>query len=270
MRRDDGVQAAGVDRERLVAALRAAGARFAYVHGSRVHGSPRAASDLDVAAWFDDPDSRPWTLDLPDVVDLVALDRLPLDVAGRVAVDGALLFDDDPPARVRWEADTRLRYFDEVWRRRAANRDFLAARRMVDVERVVALLRRLDVEVAYLQARAAQDRVALRADEERLSGLKYRFVTALETLVDIAQHLCASEGWGPPRSNADSVRLLGAQAVVHDALAVRFAAAVGFHNVLAHQYAEVDDDRVVANLDDVGDLVRFIELTSRWVAARQD
>lgn len=125
---DDCVAATGVDRERLVAVLRAAGARFAYVHGSRVSGSPRPESDLDVAAWFGRPDVSPWSLDLPDVVDLIALDRLPLDIAGRIALDGVLLFDDDPRARVRWQADIRLRYLDEAWRRNAAARDFLAAR----------------------------------------------------------------------------------------------------------------------------------------------
>ncbi|GAA4981385.1 hypothetical protein GCM10025792_29550 [Pseudonocardia tropica] len=35
--------------------LRGAGARFAFVHGSRAAGGrPRAASDLDVAAWWPD------------------------------------------------------------------------------------------------------------------------------------------------------------------------------------------------------------------------
>lgn len=121
---------------------------------------------------------------------------------------------------------------------------------MVDVERVTALLRRLTTEVRYLQARAQEDRHALRADEERLSGLKYRFITALETLVTIAQHLCASESWGPPDSNASSVRLLGRHGVVGPDLADRLGGAVGFRNVLVHQYHEVDDDLVVAHLDE--------------------
>lgn len=108
--------------------LRAAGARFAFVHGSRLGGAPRAGSDLDVAAWFGNTDARVWALDLPDPVDLVALDQLPLAVAGRIALHGALLFDDDPPARVRWQAETRLRYFDEAWQRQAAAEDFLRAR----------------------------------------------------------------------------------------------------------------------------------------------
>ena len=137
---------------------------------------------------------------------------------------------------------------------------------MVDVERVANLVRRLDTQVAYLTARAAADRSALRADEERLSGLKYRFVTALETVVNIAQHVCASEGWGPPTSNANSVRLLGNHGVLDPELAGRLAKAVGFRNVLVHAYATVDDDIVVANLDDVGDLQDFVGHVSRWLS----
>ena len=136
---------------------------------------------------------------------------------------------------------------------------------MVDVERVTDLVRRLDTQVAYLDARAVADRSALRADEERLSGLKYRFVTALETVVNIAQHLCASQGWGPPASNGDSVRLLGNHGVIDAELAADLARAVGFRNILVHAYATVDDDVVVANLDHVGDLGDFVRLVSSWL-----
>ena len=113
--------------ERVRVALRGAGARFAFAFGSRVTGRANAGSDLDVAAWFDDAGAEPWQLNVPACVDVVVLDRLPLAVAGRVAVDGVLLLDDDPAARVRWQADTRLRYFDEAWRREAATTDFLRA-----------------------------------------------------------------------------------------------------------------------------------------------
>jgi hypothetical protein len=47
-------------------------------------------------------------------VDLVVLNDAPLWLAGRIAQYGRLRFDDDPPARVRWQADTRLRNVDEI------------------------------------------------------------------------------------------------------------------------------------------------------------
>jgi hypothetical protein len=61
---------------------------------------------------------------LPSGVDLLVLDTAPLELRGRVAVDGVLLFDDDPAARVRWVATTRKIYFDELPRITRAHREF--------------------------------------------------------------------------------------------------------------------------------------------------
>lgn len=50
---------------------------------------------------------------MPAGVDLVVLDHIPLELAGRIALEGTVLFDDDPGARVRWVADTRKIWLDE-------------------------------------------------------------------------------------------------------------------------------------------------------------
>lgn len=102
------------DLDEIASALRSAGARFAFVFGSRVTGEARPESDIDVAAWWGAGAPNPWDVPLPDGVDLVVLDRAPLWLAGRVAMTGQVLFDDDPPARVAWQADTRLVYLDEL------------------------------------------------------------------------------------------------------------------------------------------------------------
>lgn len=116
------------DEHAAAESLRAAGARFAFVHGSRATGRARPDSDLDVAAWWGrDQRPAPWEVDVPPGVDLLVLDEAPLELAGRVAVHGRLLFDDDPPARVDWQARTRTIYFDERWRRRWITEVFLEA-----------------------------------------------------------------------------------------------------------------------------------------------
>lgn len=119
---------AGV-REEVLTALRRSGARFAFVHGSRAQGAPRPDSDLDVAAWWERGAPPPWEIVLPPGVDLLVLDDAPLELAGRVALHGTLLFDDDPPARVRWQAQTRLLYLDEEDRQRGLDSVFFAGRR---------------------------------------------------------------------------------------------------------------------------------------------
>ncbi|HYN55822.1 MAG TPA: nucleotidyltransferase domain-containing protein [Motilibacterales bacterium] len=115
-----------LERE-VVAVLRAAGAAFALVFGSQARGDARPDSDLDVAALWAEAPPAPWDLDLPEGVDLVILNEAPLELAGTVALEGQVLFEDDPVARVRWVAITRRIWLDERPRFERAHREFLEA-----------------------------------------------------------------------------------------------------------------------------------------------
>lgn len=130
---------------------------------------------------------------------------------------------------------------------------------MVDVERLHRILRRVAGDVDHLQDYAEADRTALVEDPVRLGHLKYLFITAIEGCIDAAQHVCASEGFGPPDDNASAVRLLAEHGVLEDAIAREVAAAVGFRNLLVHRYAEIDDTRVVANLDRLADIDAYVD-----------
>lgn len=117
----------GHEHEHVVDALRAAGARFAFVHGSRARGTARPDSDLDVAAWWGEGAPTSFDVPLPPEVDLVVLDTAPLELAGRVALEGRLLFDDAPEDRVRWLARTRTIWSDERYRFERSHREFAQA-----------------------------------------------------------------------------------------------------------------------------------------------
>jgi uncharacterized protein len=108
----------------VVEALRDVGAVFAFVHGSRASGTARPDSDLDVAAWWPAQPPAAFEVPLPARVDLLVLNSAPLELAGRVATQGVLLFEDDPVARVRWVATTRKIYFDELPRIERSHREF--------------------------------------------------------------------------------------------------------------------------------------------------
>ena len=135
---------------------------------------------------------------------------------------------------------------------------------MVDEDRVLRLLRSITDDVAVLQreARASEER---RQDLIWLRGVKYTFVTAIEACVDVAQHICATEGWGPPADNGDAVRLLGEHGVLTTELAASVRKAVGFRNVLVHDYIEVNDAVVVARLKGLGDLGEFVRQVAAYV-----
>lgn len=136
---------------------------------------------------------------------------------------------------------------------------------MVDEVRVERLLRAITDDLAFLRVEAGAD-AARRDDPAWLRAVKYAFVTTIEACVDVAQHLCASEGWGPPATNADALVVLGRHGVVDGALARRLAQAVGFRNVLVHEYVTVDDVIVERRLDDLSDLDGFVAAVAGWLS----
>ena len=136
---------------------------------------------------------------------------------------------------------------------------------MVDEVRVERLLRAITDDLAFLRVEADAD-AARRDDPAWLRAVKYAFVTTIEACVDVAQHLCASEGWGPPATNADALVVLGRHGVVDGELARRLAQAVGFRNVLVHEYVTVDDVIVERRLDDLSDLDGFVAAVAGWLS----
>jgi uncharacterized protein YutE (UPF0331/DUF86 family) len=140
---------------------------------------------------------------------------------------------------------------------------------MVDEVRVLRLTRSVTDDVAVLRRESGAD-AERRADPMWLRGVKYAFVTAIEACVDVAQHLCSSEGWGPPADNGDAMTVLGKHGVLDPDLAVNMRQAVGFRNVLVHEYVEVDDRIVLDRLTDLDDLDRFVEQVVTYLGKPAD
>lgn len=117
-----------INLDALRQVLRRHGVCFALLFGSHARGTADDRSDVDIAVWAPTPVDL-WSLsgELDDIVDVVDLQRAPDGLAGRIALHGEVVLDDDPVLRVRWQADTRKRYLDEAVRREAFRRDFVRA-----------------------------------------------------------------------------------------------------------------------------------------------
>ncbi|CAN5138411.1 hypothetical protein BH24ACT1_BH24ACT1_01230 [soil metagenome] len=141
---------------------------------------------------------------------------------------------------------------------------------MVDERRVERLLRRIAQDLAVLRRRAEEDPMPPTGQRDRLDAMKYTLVTAIEGCIGVAQHVCASESWASPATNADAFRILATNGVLENDLAERLARAAGLRNVLVHQYAEVDNARVVTFLDELPDLDTFVTEVTAWMVASRD
>ncbi len=134
---------------------------------------------------------------------------------------------------------------------------------MVDQGRASRLLRGVSDRIARLSQGA--QRVEADRDSLWLDGIKYLFITTIEGCIDVSHHIASSESWKAPDTNAAAIRLLGEREVVDPETAESIARAVGFRNVLVHQYTDVDDTIVIDALEQLDDFRRFVQQTSAWV-----
>jgi uncharacterized protein YutE (UPF0331/DUF86 family) len=125
---------------------------------------------------------------------------------------------------------------------------------MVDPGRLRALLDRLTQETAHLRRLAALPPLELLADADLIAAVKYRFVVAIETCIDVGEHIVASEGLRSPTDFADTFAVLGEAGSIGEDLVPPLQDMARFRNVLVHGYQRVDDGRVVeilrSRLDD--------------------
>lgn len=140
---------------------------------------------------------------------------------------------------------------------------------MVDEVRVIRLLRAASGAISGLQLEQAADSDR-RADAIWLPGIKYLFISAVEACIDTAQHICSSEAPTAPRDNGDAMRALAHRGILDPGTADRMRMAVGFRNVLVHEYVGVDDAVVLKRLANLSDLEEFVGQVSSWLSAHQE
>jgi uncharacterized protein YutE (UPF0331/DUF86 family) len=135
---------------------------------------------------------------------------------------------------------------------------------MVDEVRVVRLLRSASDSIETLRGEQSAS-AERRSDPLWLPGIKYLMIAAIECCIDVAQHLCSAQRWETPRDNGDAMRILGQRGVIGSETAEQMRRAVGFRNVLVHEYVDVDDAVVVRRLEDLTDLDAFIAAVADWL-----
>jgi uncharacterized protein YutE (UPF0331/DUF86 family) len=67
---------------------------------------------------------------------------------------------------------------------------------------------------------------------------------AVQNCIDIAAHLVSSGGFGVPGSNNELFYILEEHSIISPQLTEKMVKAVGFRNLIVHEYARLDLDRV--------------------------
>jgi len=131
------------------------------------------------------------------------------------------------------------------------------------VQRLLNVL--LDCLSDVRRYRAELTRDQLKAQRDTQHMVLHALYVAVQSAVDLAMHLGASEGLPEAATYQDAFRRLADAGLIEGGLAERLAAWAGFRNVLAHLYAAIDYDRVYDALGEIEDLERFARAVSQRV-----
>lgn len=111
---------------------------------------------------------------------------------------------------------------------------------MVDAD---ILRRRVDALLRYLKRLdrfATIDRESFLADQDTHQLAERYLHLAVESALDIANHIIADHGYEAPETYRDAFSILARHGLLPDDLASRLQGWAGFRNVLVHAYLDVD------------------------------
>jgi uncharacterized protein YutE (UPF0331/DUF86 family) len=134
---------------------------------------------------------------------------------------------------------------------------------MVDAE---ILRRRVDALLDYLshlEPFAAMDRQRFIASRDDHHLAERYLHLAIESALDIANHLIAEAGFEAPDTYRDAFAILTRHGVLGDELGKRLQSWAGMRNVLVHLYLDIDHGITWDTIrNDLGDLRRLAEVAA--------
>lgn len=111
-------------------------------------------------------------------------------------------------------------------------------------DKIARLVSEMRKAINRLKSLATLDKKSFLDDPDKIGSAKYHFVVAIESSIDICNHIISQNGYRAPEDYADTFQVLGEQGVFGNDFLKVLKNMAKFRNRLTHLYWEVDDDQV--------------------------
>ncbi len=129
---------------------------------------------------------------------------------------------------------------------------------MVSIEKIYRKFIALDEYLAVLKEIGATPVDDFIADKIIIGSGRYYLQVSVESCLDVANHVIASERYRAPKDYADAFNVLEEAGIVSPELCTRLRQMVKFRNRLVHMYGEIDDKTVHGIIrNDLDDIQQF-------------
>ena len=134
------------------------------------------------------------------------------------------------------------------------------------IERLLALIReRSAVVINY----AALPEDELRSDPGRLLAIEHALQTMIQSVLDIGSHILVSMGYNRLDTYADVFNRMAEASILDPEFARSIRGMAGLRNLLVHEYAEIDEARILEYARQrLSDFEEFESQVRRFLKAR--
>jgi len=137
-----------------------------------------------------------------------------------------------------------------------------------DRDIILRLVSELRKSVRRLQVLSKLEEDDFIGDPDKIASAKYHFIVAIESCIDMCNHVISQNGLRIPEGYADTFRVLSEEGVLETEFIDDLVAMAKFRNRLVHLYWEVDSDQLrkilSSRLDDFGKFLASMSNYLNW------
>lgn len=112
---------------------------------------------------------------------------------------------------------------------------------LFDQEKIVKLVSELRKSIARLRELARLSQEEFLSDPDKIGSSKYHFIVAIESSIDMCNHIIARNGYRVPEDYRDTFRVMAEAKALDSDFSNQLISMAKFRNRLVHLYWEVDD-----------------------------
>lgn len=113
-----------------------------------------------------------------------------------------------------------------------------------DSDIMLRLVSELRKSIRRLQFLAGLKKEEIVADPDKIASAKYHFIVAIESCIDMCNHIISRNSFRVPDDYADTFRVMAEEGVLDNKILDDLVAMAKFRNRLVHLYWEVNNDQL--------------------------
>lgn len=100
----------------------------------------------------------------------------------------------------------------------------------------------------------------IQKDDIKRGAIERYLQLAIESCIDIAELIISDQRLPAPLTSKETIEILGKEKIINEEFSKRFSKAVGFRNILIHDYLKIDYKELLRNLkENLKDFENFIK-----------